>query len=294
MSVMYNKPANLKYTDLAIYIDANSYKIKGDGEYPEEESLIYEYLYHLVYALSRKAGYFRYFKDYDYFASYAAGEIYMAMRKKLITEGTEARGKTVIPIKSSLNFLKATLFPLKINYQKANFSTVVDPRLHPNTPVLQESLSESIQQQYRPDILEAYEEVAKKIPEIITGVLYNTPFRRDKVFFRKLYLSITLTLLNDITIPAKLHKTMLKKAEKFSNARATKELIDMYVNNLQPPILWHIDDSFTNYIRILTTKVKKIISKTFSYAIHSGDLSSDLVECLMHNVYENYDFGGEI
>lgn len=52
MAVTFNKPANLKYTDLAIYIDANAYKIKNTGEYPGVESKIYEYLYHLIYALS--------------------------------------------------------------------------------------------------------------------------------------------------------------------------------------------------------------------------------------------------
>ena len=58
----------MKYTDLAIYIDANMQYIKNNGEYPHIESNIFEYIYHIVYALSLKAGYFRDFADYDEFS----------------------------------------------------------------------------------------------------------------------------------------------------------------------------------------------------------------------------------
>lgn len=293
MGVMYNKPAHLKYTDLAIYIDANSRKILNEGEYPEVEGTIYEYLYHIFYALAFKSAYFRHFHDYDSFACYAAGEVYMAMRKKLINEGKEVRGKKTVPIKSSLNFIKATIFPLKINYQNENFSTVVDPALHPNTPALQVDLSESVQQNYRPLLLEAYIETANLIPDIVKKVINNTPFRNDKLFCKKLHISITLTLLNDITIPRKLHKRLMNKVQKLSKTKGTKHLIDTYVNNLEPAILWHIDDSFQNYVRLLTTKAKKIISKEFKYAVHGNDLSDDLVECIMRNVYESYEDRGD-
>lgn len=294
MGAMYNKPANLKYTDLAIYIDANSYKLKNEGEYPEEESTIYEYLYHIVYALACKAGYFRYFSDYDPFACYAAGELYMAMRNKLLNEGKEVRGKKTVPIKSALNFIKATLFPLKINYQKENFSTVVDPALHPNTPVLHTALTEAIQQQYRPAFLDAFNETAKQIPELIREVIYTTPFRNDRLFCKKLYLSITLTLLNDITLPKKVRKKLINSVQKLSSTSGVKHLISTYANNLEPAILWHIDNSFQNYVRILTIKVKKLISKKFNYAIHSDDLSDDLIDSIMQNVYENYDDKGDM
>lgn len=293
MSATYHKPAGLKYTDLAIYIDANAYKIKEEGEYPEVESRIYEYFYHIVYALACKSGYFRHFHDYDSFACYAAGELYMSTRNKLINEGKEVRGKIIVPIKSSLNFIKATMFPLKINYQNANFSTVVDPELHPNIQVLKTAISESIQQQYRPPLFDAYVETANQIPDIIKEVINTTPFRCDKLMVKKFYLSITLTLLNDITIPRKLRKKMLAKVKKLSNLKATKKLISTYVDNLEPALLWHLDEGFRDYIRILTSRVKEIISKRFNYSIHCNDLPDDLVDSIMRNVYENYDDKGD-
>ena len=86
---------------------------------------------------------------------------------------------------------------------------------------------------------------------------------------------------------------MLNKVKKLSNLKATKKLISTYVDNLEPALLWHLDESFRNYIRILTSRVKEIISKRFNYSIHCNDLPDDLVDSIMRNVYENYDDKGD-
>lgn len=289
MAVTFNKPANLKYTDLAIYIDANAYKIKNTGEYPGVESKIYEYLYHLIYALSWKANYFRQFEDYDYFACYGAAEVMMAMRKKLVNEGKEVRGKKVIPVKSSLNFVKATLFPLKINYQKSTFGEIIDPAIHKNTETLKTNLTEAIQQQYRLAPEAVYEETAAEIPGIIRSVIKNTPFRNDKSFCLKLYLSILLTLINDITLPTKIYNRMINRLEKQSRLKNTKLIDNNYTKNVGPCLLWHLDESFQGYVRVLTTKVKTLIAKTFDEIRHSGELSDELLERLMRNSYGDVD-----
>lgn len=294
MAATFNKPANLKYTDLAIYIDANAFKIKNEGEYPEVEAKIYEYLYHILYALACKAGYFRQFDDYDYYACYGAGEIFMAMRKKLLNEGKEIRGKKVVPIKSSLNFIKATMFPLKINYQKDYFGEIIDPAIHSNTEVLKENLTEAIQQQYRPSMIETYYETANEIPGLIRKVIKKTPFRNHKDLCQKLYLSITLTLLNDLTVPTKLYKKLTKTLENNPSKKATKKLIGSYVNNIEPALLWHLDAGFQNYVRILTIKVKSLISRSFENNAHSGELSDELLDRLMRTAYENYDVKGDM
>lgn len=294
MAVTFNKPANLKYTDLAIYIDANAHKIKNEGEYPEVEAKIYEYLYHILYALACKAGYFRQFDDYDYYACYGAAEIFVTMRKKLLDEGKEIRGKKVVPIKSSLNFIKATMFPLKINYQKENFGEVIDPAIHSSTDALKKNFTEAIQQQYRPSMIETYYETANEIPDLIRKVIKKTPFRNHKDLCQKLYLSITLTLLNDLTVPTKLYKRLIKRLDKNPSTKATKKLIKSYVNNIEPALLWHLDIGFQNYVRILTIKVKSLISRSFEDNAHSGELSDALLDRVMRTAYENYNEKGDV
>ncbi len=52
--MIWKKPANMKYTDLCIFIDENVPKIVTPGEHPELENTIYNYLWLLVKALAIK------------------------------------------------------------------------------------------------------------------------------------------------------------------------------------------------------------------------------------------------
>lgn len=293
MGAMFNKPANLKYTDLAIYIDANAHKIINEGEFPLVEATIYEYLYHIVYALACKAAYFKP-QYYDSFAGYAAGELYMSMRKKLINDGKDNRGRTVVPVKSSLNFIKATLFPLKINYQKENFGSVIDPNVHGGTDLLKENITEAIQQQYRTIPIEVYQDTAQELPQIIKQVIQKTPFRNDCLFCQKLYISIILTLLNDITLPSKIHKKISKNLAKRVTNKTPLQLLSLYTNNIEAPILWHLDKSFQDYVRIMVIKVKQLIAKSVEIGMHSGELSDELIDRLMRGAYDTYDEKGDV
>ena len=113
-------------TPICIYAVSAPTKVKEEGVSVESKNMNIFTPIILCMPWRVSLDIFDIFHDYDSFACYAAGELYMSMRNKLINEGKEMRGKIIVPIKSSLNFIKATMFPLKINYQNANFSTVVD------------------------------------------------------------------------------------------------------------------------------------------------------------------------
>ena len=49
MAVTYNKPKGLRYVDMCIYIDKYMPYVVEEGKYPEIESKIYEYIYHIVF-----------------------------------------------------------------------------------------------------------------------------------------------------------------------------------------------------------------------------------------------------
>lgn len=49
----YRKPGDVSYTDMAIYIDNHIYT----GHY--DETLVFKYIYFLVFMLARKAQYFK-------------------------------------------------------------------------------------------------------------------------------------------------------------------------------------------------------------------------------------------
>ena len=60
--MIYQKPKDVTYTEMCMYIDDNVYKDNFD------ERLVYEYIYHIVYMLAKKAQYFKKNSYYDDFA----------------------------------------------------------------------------------------------------------------------------------------------------------------------------------------------------------------------------------
>lgn len=117
----------MKYTDLCIYIDKNSYKLAYPGQYPEEENLIYNYCWLLIKSLALKKKIFQKFEDYDAFAFYAAERLFFAMRKSYMNEGKVIKGKTIKPIKSILNYTKALIYgPMKLDFQNMTFREIID------------------------------------------------------------------------------------------------------------------------------------------------------------------------
>lgn len=294
MSVAFKKPENMKYTDMAIYIDANMHLLKNSNEYPQVENKVYEYLYHIIYALACKGNYFKNFSDYDTFASYAAAEVFMSIRNKLINEGKEVRGKVVIPIKSSLNFIKSTIFPLKINYQRETFTLVFDPKIHDGAENIENNIKKSIQSQYQSDLGDSFTLALEQVPNFICKVIQKTPFTNNISFCRNLYISILLTIINDITLPNKVKNKLKLKAEKHYSDDLSNKYISAYSMNASEPMLWHIDNKYSNYVKILTMKVKELFSKELKYYIHSDELSDELLDSILVSSYTHQDDLGDL
>ena len=114
--MLYKKPGNMKYTDMCIYIDENMWKLENAGEFPEIEEKIYNYLWLLVKALAIKKRMFQKFEDYDGYAFYSASRLFFAIRRNLKNRDTVVKGKLIKPIKSCLNYTKALLYPMKLEY----------------------------------------------------------------------------------------------------------------------------------------------------------------------------------
>jgi hypothetical protein len=124
--MLFKKPNSMKYTDLCVFIDQNVPNIVNPGENPELENTIYNYLWLLVKALAIKKCMFNDFQDYDGYAFYAANRLFFALRKNQLNQGKVIKGKLIRPIKSCLNYTKALLYPMKIEYQRETFKEVIE------------------------------------------------------------------------------------------------------------------------------------------------------------------------
>ena len=64
---------------------------------------------------------FNSFQDYDGYSFYAANRLYFALKRNLENQGKVIKGKEIKPIKSCLNYTKALLYPMKIEYLKEEY-----------------------------------------------------------------------------------------------------------------------------------------------------------------------------
>lgn len=101
--MIYKKDPKIKYWEMAKYIDDHVREEKCN------EELIFEYMYHLFYVLSVKAKMFKTSSDYDGYALYGATQLFIRYRKENINPNLK-------PIKSSLNYIKKLLYPIRVDY----------------------------------------------------------------------------------------------------------------------------------------------------------------------------------
>ena len=252
--MLFKKPSNLRYTELCMFVDQNVPKIVNPGENPELENTIYNYLWLLVKALAIKKCMFNDFQDYDGYAFYAANRLFFALRKNQINQGKTIKGKLIRPIKSCLNYTKALLYPMKIEYQRETFKEIIEEEFVSNKfdsfaykEQLKSSARESsgVARQFK---VYLYETLSKNT-RLIDKLLEKSPFRKGTAEYQNLKISL---LLNSIQI--------LKNNKKLEVAN-------------QGIILWHLPKSMASYARVLLKEFFTSIKLEIMDCYKEADLS---------------------
>jgi hypothetical protein len=269
--MIYKKPSDLKFTDLCIYIDQNVPKIANPGEYPEIESTIYNYLWLLVKALAIKKCMFKKFEDYDSYAFYAATRLFLALRKNYLNQGKVIKGKQIKPIKSCLNYTKALLYPMKIEYQRETFKEIIEDEF-----VSKKFDAFAYEAQLKSEIRDSFD-IAIQLKmflqdalgyknKILDELLKKSPFGCSTSEYKNLKISI---LLNSINI---LH--------------TKKKLV---VTDQQSIILWHLPKNMTNYVKILVKEFFTAIKLEIMDCCKETSLTDDTLDAILHaNLEDNY------
>lgn len=271
--MLWKKPADLKYTDLCIFIDENVPKIINPGENPELENIIYNYLWLLVKALAIKKCMFTDYKDYDGYAFYSANRLFFALRKNLINQGKIIKGKQIRPIKSCLNYTKALLYPMKVEYQRESFREVIEEEFVSkkfDAFVYQEHLKNDareiigISRNFKEFLYDSF----TKNTKILDDILAKSPFNPSSKEYHNLKISILLTSIQIIK---------------------NKKRLDA-----SPPsvILWHLPKNMSSYTKILLkeffTAIKlEIIDCYRAVDISDKDLDNMLSYRPEREIYEN-------
>lgn len=260
--MLFKKPQDLKYTDLCIFVDQNVPKIVNPGENPELENTIYNYLWLLVKALAIKKCMFNDFQDYDMYAFYAANRLFFALRKNQTNQGKVIKGKLIRPIKSCLNYTKALLYPMKIEYQRESFKEVIEEEF-----VSKKFDAFAYKEQLKSQVINDNEvsqqlstylhEALKHNVRLLDEILEKSPFNKNTPEYQNLKISILLTSIQ-----------ILKNKKKLEA-------------NPQSVILWHLPKSMSGYTKILLKEFFTAIKLEIMDCYREASFSDDELEHIL-------------
>jgi hypothetical protein len=265
--MLWKKPANMKYTEMCMYIDENVPKIINPGEHPDIENTIYNYLWLLVKALAIKKCMFTDFQDYDMYAFYAANRLFFALRKNQLNQGKTIKGKLIRPIKSCLNYTKALLYPMKIEYQRESFREVIEEEFVSkkfDAFAYKEQLKSNardaagVTQQFKEHVKEALSQNSKFLDE----VLQRSPFNSSTPEYQNLKISILLTSIQILKTKKKLDATP------------------------QSVILWHLPKSMSNYTKVLLKEFFMALKLEIMDCYRTSDLNELDLENILSSATE--------
>lgn len=261
--MLWRKPEGMKYVDLCIYVDEHADEIV-DGSNPQVEELVYNYIWLLVKALAIKKRMFDSFDDYDGYAMYSASRLFFALRRSYLNAGKIIKGKEIKPIKSILNYTKALLYPMKLEYLHEQYDTkskteLVDSKF--NEFAYRQQLRERIweQQGHAEEFKDDTSELFKDIGKLVDDVLAKAPFKPDSIEYKKIKISILLNCLQ--------------------NLKNKKGL------NTEPitVIVWKLPKSMSSYIRVFIKELGAKIKYEIMALYNSAAIDDKTLDYMISN-----------
>ena len=273
---LFKKPKNIRYTDMAIYIDENIYR--EDLDEAEKEKL-YEYLYHIAKMLAYKEKLFK--KDFYYedFSIYLATETYLRYMSPKQYSYKENGEPKLSKIKSSLNYLKAVLYPRKVEFEQEYYAQTETAHEY---EVLTESPYTFVDKlyEYTDDLYSVeFDLYLNDVCKTAKNFLSKIPYSKSSIEWYNIYISCLLTFINCITLP----NAEIQKVSKFKKYKdKIIHIQECYIKlQSEKPILYHLDESMSNYIKVLVTELKHAIAKDLSSISHTYISSSGGINKLM-------------
>lgn len=281
--MIFEKPKGLKYTDIAIWIDDNAYQDNCD------DNKLYEYIYHIIRMLSYKGRYFKSAEMYENFSMYGATRTYFRLKNKkqfeLNADGVPRMNK----ITSILNFLKATVYPMKVDYEQQEYS---QNNMSENPRVSLDDMKMDYSQ-IRDKVENTgfaklnFECYLTQLAKTIKSCLVKIPEYSKKVEWNNIYLSCLLTLLNSITLTNKDKELVTNLSENLYEDKLEKLY---YKESQNCVILFHLPESMNNYIFVLCNKIKKSIAKDLSEIINCYETPESITKyAILESVSRLYE-----
>ena len=255
----FQKPKDVSYIDMAIYIDDHIYTDSCDLD------LVYQYLYLLIYMLAHSTQVLKY-KYLDSFALYSANRIYFRITNKKQFEIDNNGEYKMKRIKSIMNYLKSSIYFLKVDYEQSEYyqELQIDTKNIDLSYNVDNIISTSLSDMDLVDFKMTMGDVTSTCKKFLETI----PYDKTSVEWLNIYTSTLLTVLNMITLTSK----NSKRVEELSATRGIRQYhYDRFYaqENDSKPILFHLSESMSDYIVVLARQVKLLIGRDLSEILHT-------------------------
>lgn len=248
----YTKPSDVTYTAMAMWIDEHAYTSEID------ENRMYEYLYHLSNMLAHQFSYFQNACDYDQFALFSASRLFSRLYNSKQFELDEYNQPRMKKIKSILNYLKKVIYPYKVDFEiefkieNKNIDVVSTGSCSLSTSLVESSsLFDQVD----------FSVSVSSVAQIVRSYLSRLPVKKNSSEWINIYLSCMLTLLNSISV-----STEILRSSK-SLKKSTDDLVEIIYKESKnlDPVLFHLPQSMSNYIKVLVVELRHVIASELSW-----------------------------
>ena len=263
-----------RVVDLCMWVDENAYKEDVDKEQ------LFDSLYNIVIKIAVNHKLFKQWQDYQPFGLYAAGRVYKRyMNPKQYLPDDDP--KKMKKIKSVLNFIKTTLNPMRVDFQKEQFEEVFNPKI--NEELVEDIRYKMIQKARNnnaPILRIEFEYYLNKICKTVRVFLKTTPYADDKIMFHRLYVSCLMSLINSITLS---NANKLRADQKQDYGRTYEDFINkVYIEEQKnSTVVWHLPESMSNYISTLVNRIKRLLVEDLRSIIGDNETSEALVQSIL-------------
>lgn len=251
-----------------------------DNHYHEEscdDVKLYEYLYHLLQMIAYQHGYFKSADQYDDYALQGASKLFLRLKDK-----RQFGDQPVLkPIKSILNYIKTISYPYKVDFEQTSYVETSQETLilHSDTASLSNYIAEES------DIFDKidFQQSLDSTDSIIKDYLKKIPYRKNTAEFKNIYISCILTLLNSITVTAE-HLNKINNQLNILDSTLTR----LYrKSKYDDPILYHLPNYMSNYIKVLVREIEHAIAKELSTVTNSYISSETSIKNLIASTLED-------
>ena len=256
--MMYFKPRGVRYVDMAKWVDDTIYTEWKD------ENKAFEYIYNLVAMLARRRKlYATDTKNYEDFVMYASTRVFL----RLISPKQFGEDATLPKVKSCLNYIKKTLYPMRVAFEQSSYAQCLLPLDGDIESIGGASLKMRMQEDVDSLTLSDFNIYVDGIIRTIRTFLLQIPYKPNSVEWYNIYTSCLLSFLNSMVLP----KESVERIKSCVSSGCIDSCTDREFkkNREKSVILYHLDESYRGYIQILTNELRKIVSKDLSSMIYT-------------------------